>query len=233
MADDAAMTRQRANAGARSMRVERARARWRERELASVRRGSAADGLRRPLKHLARVRVRNERERLVDRHPPARRDPFLTLRARGGVLRFHQKEVADLVNQLSAEAKVPVDGRRARRAATRSVSPVSSDTSRSAAASGSSSFPGAPSGIPSFDSCRESAGRADVRPRHGRPRLRPRLRGWPARASRRYLRAVGARERRSSPTSFSVARPSMNCRTTGSCVFLISSTVPTWRTRPS
>src|SRR5665213_2200606 len=82
-----------------------------QREPASVRRWGAADRLRRALQHLARVRVRDERERLVDRHPFAGRDSLLALRARRGVLGFHQKEVADLVDQLSAEAKVPVDGR--------------------------------------------------------------------------------------------------------------------------
>ena len=92
---------------------------------------------------------RNERERLIDRDPLARRDPFLALRARGAVLRFHQKEVADLVDQLSAEAKVPVDGREL--AADDEIGePVSSATSRSAAASGSSCFSRCPFGNPQF-----------------------------------------------------------------------------------
>src|SRR5690606_33310247 len=59
--------------------------------------------------HLARIRIADNAQRVVDRAPRARSDSLVVLRHRLACRRFQQEEMTELVDQRSAVAEVPVD----------------------------------------------------------------------------------------------------------------------------
>src|SRR5690606_19299969 len=60
--------------------------------------------------HFARVRVTQRFERVVEASPDTVGDAFFPLRHRVALRRFHEVEVAELVDQPTAVPEVPVDG---------------------------------------------------------------------------------------------------------------------------
>src|SRR5690606_22163996 len=64
----------------------------------------------RALQHFARIRIRDERLRLVERQPATRGNTLVRLWTRAALRGAHQVEVAGLVDRASAEAEVPVYG---------------------------------------------------------------------------------------------------------------------------
>src|ERR1035437_1676874 len=183
--------------------------------------------------HVAGVRVREQPGGFIVPRPPAGGDPLGTLGLGCGVGRFDQVEVADFVDQPTAKVEVPVDRldglAQLEPGEPRLLAdlPDGGGCGMLAILEMSLGESPVPVAVPDQQVERLRAFVAKDHPARGG--LVARLAGAPLGGPLLSLGHTPA------PTGWwcSVARPSMNCRTTGSCVCLISSIVPTWRTFPS
>src|SRR6185503_13511990 len=175
-------------------------------------------------------------------------DALGALRLRVGDRGLHEEKLAPFVNQRAAEPEEPLDllhraGHRggadprllhhlAQRRGVGSLAALDVALGKSPVAVAVADEQVAR--LPIHDAEHDAAGRRLVS-RAGTARAR-RLRARAAGAALRDARATGLATAAPAPAharssiSCRCARPSMNCRTTGSVVFRISSTVPTWRT---